>query len=849
MRAFITLLASRKALIVLLLLAVVLLLPSLAGEKTSQNWVLSLSLHRPFSSIPMLILGGLFLLHLLLKPLAWLLNRRKRPSFGEEEEAVGGSLSEAREVTPVFAQSHHTTIVVEEVETLAPLQNLRSLLQMLRFRIEGNAKEEDESESTSLRASQGNLRGAFLLSLALGLGCFFAAWIYQSGFYPTRVLHLGLGEASQSPLSPQAAPLKTWLHTKLSLLDSEPLAWPKSGMPRLMALRYLPLEGKHERISKDRRKRLEARLELLTNLRSIEIKDAGSSRMAFGKQALLFFEGEQTSRLLQRARVAHTQELLWRFERVFHEITLRDGEKKLTLRDGEEIALGQKGKLRFLGIYLLPAKDGKEGLQPNALLHYKNEKETKVIRLGFTDSWRPEQLISTPWKLQEGSLPDISLAVVSFRQGVQLHLQRREGIFLFWLGLFLFLVGFFGAWWRPYYRIEAQWSRATNLLRIEGSGLGADAAHLAQGIGRSLYFPISWVVPPSRGQGNRPSSALSSSSHPTSLSSPAKPSAATNDSFLASTPQSSTPSPKKSATPPVPPAPSTSISASPARQGQQPQQQIAPSSPPIPPNPAMKSPPITSAPAPSSLQQAPLFFEESPSVAAPLKTSPTAPAPSPRAPSPPVPPTPPASPLAAMASSAPLGASASPPKQTPSASASTAGRAASASLTKPSPNQSEVAPKAPSSASLSTAQPFAPIQPSSPAKPLAASFAPSPSPLASAQRDKTSSPPLTSKAPINRSTAEFGLDEFLPHPLSPATLPDTDLTEKTSISQRPDLSSLQAPSAKTTPKASPPSPLDVDSLFGDILTEPTQKSPLAKAPKAELDIDALFDNLHDPKKK
>ena len=590
MRAFISLLASRKALIVLLLLAVVLLLPSLAGEKTSQSWVLSLSLHRPFSSIPMLILSGLFLLHLLLKPLAWLLNRRKRPPVGEEEEALGsGSLAEERASVPIFAQSHHTTVVVEEVETLAPLQNLRSLLQTLRFRIEGSAKEEEESESTSLRASQGHLRGIFLLSLALGLGCFFASWIYQSGFYPTRVLHLGLGEASQASLTPQASPLKTWFHTKFSLLDREPLAWPKSAMPRLMALRYLPLEGKHERISKDRRKRLEARLDVLTKFRSIEINDAGSSRMAFGKQALLFFEGEQTSRLLQRARMTRTQELLWRFERVFHEITFRDGEKKLILRDGEEIAIGQKSKLRFLGIYLLPAKDGKEGLQPNAVLHYKKEKETKVIRLRFADLWRPEQLVASPWKLQEGSLPEASLAVVSFRQGIQLHLQRREGMMLFWLGLFLFLIGFFGAWWRPYYRVEAQWSRANNLLRIESSGLGADAAHLAQGIGRSLYFPISWVVPPSRGQGNRPSSPLSSPSHPTSLS-PAKSSALTNDPSSASAPPSSSPSPRKSAIPPVPPAPT--VSAAPARQVQQPQPQAAfssPASPPLPPTPAVKS--------------------------------------------------------------------------------------------------------------------------------------------------------------------------------------------------------------------------------------------------------------------
>ncbi|MCB9639310.1 MAG: hypothetical protein H6727_10500 [Myxococcales bacterium] len=485
MKALIRGLASRKTTILLISLLSVFFILAMGGAKTQQSLLKSFALQEPLLSLPMLILGGAFLLHLLLKPIAALLGRskpKKQEADGEDE--LPFSFQEPAQEAQA-KKSTQSSVSVAEVETFLPLENVRAFFRLFRIDIPEEAGPDD-----TWRVQTGPRRGPFLFLAVIGLFLLFASVVMQYGLYPSETMHLSTSKQGQKTVVSKEAPLKNWLSKKLSFLDTKPLPWGKEEtVTYLMGYRSGRLL-QFENFPGTLKQRFEQRWDALTQWKPLSLKTKGQTLSSQIIEARILFQEHRLQKSLLLGQTKRVGHLLWTLAKATQSATLRQGTKEIVLEKGKWFSLSEDTKLAYRGQYL--EKD-----QPFAVFFLRKDKKlsTAMVPIRLT---HPGLLKAHDWSKQpqELSFPTGErLELLRLDLGADLHYQPYLGLFLGWIGLFLFFVGFVGAWWLKRYKIELQWSRSKNVVRIEASGLYTEASRLAQGLKDALYFPADQMPP------------------------------------------------------------------------------------------------------------------------------------------------------------------------------------------------------------------------------------------------------------------------------------------------------------------------------------------------------------------
>ncbi len=477
-------LASRKLTIVWLCLFSAFYLFAVGGEQTRLSFLRSVGLNtnEPLRSLPMLVLFGLFLLHLLLKPLAAWMGRSKK-HVTEEESEEAPLFQEPKSPSEKRRESLYTSISIAEVKTLIPYRNLRAFLRFFRIELP-----EDNEKGEVIFASYGRSRTLFLSMTLLGLFCLGASLLSRYSVFPPASMVV-FSQPNQTQMT-HPAPLKGWIHKKFSLWNTEPIDW---GVPTKIRLTFAQKQEQLLRSSAtqamNRQTRIETRWRLLQEKKNLQEKR--SEWLALNTQRIgLSFSTEETQKSLRLRESKRIGTLFWTFMKQHNQLLMSVNSKDYALTQGIPQKIGEY-RFVFQGIGL---KDRKPAAWLFAIKDDK--KQTILLPLEPTDHlfsigslrWLPSRQIALA--------DQQTLRFFGIDFGAELRYQPVYDVYLGWFGIALFFLGFLGAWWKTRYHLEILWGGDKGFVRIEGSGIKEQGRSITQTIQDALLFPIDWVAGP-----------------------------------------------------------------------------------------------------------------------------------------------------------------------------------------------------------------------------------------------------------------------------------------------------------------------------------------------------------------
>lgn len=484
MTALLSGLASRKLTIAWLFLLSAFFLLAIGGEQTRLPLLHSIGLdtNEPLRSLPMLVLFGFFLLHLLLKPLAAWMERSKKHTIEEEPPEASPFPEGSGSPVEKRKKSSYTSVSIAEVKTLLPYQNLRAFLRFFHIELP-----EEKEKGEVVLVSSGRSRVLFLGLTLLGFFCLGASLFFRYSLFPPASMIVSSQPNQTQTKHP--SPLKQWVHGKFSVWNATPIDWGASVKIRLTSAQKQERLLRSTKRIPDREARIKARWRLLQDQKNLQEKRSEWS--VLGTQRIkLLFSTEETQKSLRLGEPKRVGAVFWTFTKEHNQLLLNVNSKNYTLTQGVPQSI-ETYRFVFQGILL---KDQKPALW---LFVTKGDKKQMILLpLEAKDHLFSTHSLRWLEARQIILVGQLKLRFLGVDFGAQLRYQPVYGVYLGWLGLALFFVGFLGAWWKTRYRMEILWGGDTSFVRIEGSGIKDQGRLITQTIQDALFFPIDRVAGP-----------------------------------------------------------------------------------------------------------------------------------------------------------------------------------------------------------------------------------------------------------------------------------------------------------------------------------------------------------------
>lgn len=389
-------------------------------------------------------------------------------SFDDELEA---STKKGKPLPHPYPQAQESG----SIETLLPLQNAESLLQVLGFK--KFFKDEGENSTEKLSARKGSGQGLYTFLLHIGGMLLIVGILALLGIAPLRSIQLDIKKQSFIG-GTQKTMVQKWLH-QAGMSQKDSVETPK-----------LAIEVKNLAFTKQvrfvRNKQDSKKNSFLVRLESdvLRLLDEKQEKPVWIKEIYPTLQPSASIQLkgkhkkIQKHGSLDTQNYKIVFSHIASQINISSGSTS------KDIQRSKKTKIGKAQIYFEKLSKNKKDVVC-AVLRIKSKKE------------------STRECLAQGETSPSGITLTSIKNQVVLRYQLKEVYTLVHIGLVLFILGFLGFWWPARYRVFLDWKRSKNDIVIEASGVGIYPKKMVHLIEKSLYFPADWLGAPPKKKMNQ----------------------------------------------------------------------------------------------------------------------------------------------------------------------------------------------------------------------------------------------------------------------------------------------------------------------------------------------------------